>query len=234
MAKSAKKISVLGLSVLIVSTLAPVTSEAAQEKDTIDNRVIVLEAFIVEADGPLLLASINTVKKAAQGDLSDLFVSQVPKGRNLRERLQASEEKGLLRILAAPVLMGKSDEELAFTSGMQVPVSTIANFTITTRFVNAAVELRTTARIESGMVKLHIELQRNFPRWELIPEETLSSSPNAGRNVPLNTQSVQMIAKVRDGGTVVIGGIYELTRLDNKMQRGPELILFITAKDVTI
>jgi Flp pilus assembly secretin CpaC len=229
----ARKISVLGVGVLSLAATAPGTLAAVQEKDTIDNRVVMLEAFVVETDEPLLSASVDSITKAAQGDLSDLFVSQVPKARSLRDRLVAAEEKGLLRILAAPVFLGESGEELNFSSGAQVPVATIANNTVTTRYVNAALELRATARVESRMIRLYVQLERGYPRWELLTEDVLPTGP-AGSNVPLNTQSIETIATVRDGGKAVFGGVYELRRLDGKTQRGPETIFFITARAVTL
>jgi type IV pilus assembly protein PilQ len=115
-----------------------------------------------------------------------------------------------------------------------VPVVTIANFTVTTRYVNAAMELRARPRMESGLIQLSVQLERGFPRWELLTEDVPPASPPAGSNVPLNTQSVETSITVRDGGTTVIGGIYELRRSGNKTQRGPETIFFITAKAVIL
>jgi hypothetical protein len=224
-------VTILGLLCFICS---PRLAAADQEKAGISNRVVTIEAIVVEADSPILNPTTDALRKAAGKDLSDLILPEVPKASSLRERLLAAEEKCMLRILASPVFMSQIGEELQFLSGEQIPVSTVANFTVTTRYVNATLELRLTCHVDSNLIRMDTEFQYGFPRWEVPPQKRISDVPDIGHNIPLNSESAHISLTVRDGGTAVISGIYQIRDDEGKKRRGPELILFLTPKLVTL
>jgi type IV pilus assembly protein PilQ len=75
----------------------------------------------------------------------------------------------------------------------------VANFTVTTRYVNAALELRATPQITAeGTIIMTIEIQNNAADFANL----VNGIP------PITMQSAKTTVMVPDGGTTVIGGIY--------------------------
>ncbi|HUK90144.1 MAG TPA: type II and III secretion system protein, partial [Blastocatellia bacterium] len=87
-------------------------------------------------------------------------------------------------------------------NGVQIPVQTVTNNTVTTTFVTAALRLEITPQIveETGEVTMHIVAENN------TVNTSLANQFNGG-TPGINTQSAESIMRVRDGGTAVMGGI---------------------------
>jgi type IV pilus assembly protein PilQ len=78
-------------------------------------------------------------------------------------------------------------------------VQTTANFTVSTRYTNAALELRATPQITAeDTIILELDLQNNAADFANL----VNGIP------PLITQRANTTMTVPDGGTRVIGGIY--------------------------
>jgi type IV pilus assembly protein PilQ len=113
--------------------------------------------------------------------------------------LTALETSGNGRIISAPKVTTQNNQEAEIIQGRQIPVQTVANFTVTTRYVNAALELRATPQITAeGTIIMYIEIRNNAADFANL----VNGIP------PITTQSAQTTVMIPNGGTTVIGGIY--------------------------
>ncbi len=92
-------------------------------------------------------------------------------------------------------------------SGVQIPYQTRVNFTTTVQYLDATLQLSVTPQItEAGTVIMDIKVQKNEPA------PGLAIAGAAG--TPLTTRQASTKLMVRDGGTAVIAGIFQIK--DNK------------------
>lgn len=113
--------------------------------------------------------------------------------------IYASEQKGQLRTVAAPRITTQNNTTAEVVNGVQIPVQTISNNTITTTYVDAALRLNITPQIivEDGAVLLSVIAENN----DVSALRTVGGTPG------INTQSATAVVLVPDGGTTVLGGI---------------------------
>jgi type IV pilus assembly protein PilQ len=113
--------------------------------------------------------------------------------------LSALETSGNGRIISSPRVTTQNNQPAEIIQGRQIPVQTVANFTVTTRYVNAALELKATPQITAeGTIIMTVEIQNNAADFANL----VNGIP------PITTQSAKTTVMVPDGGTTVIGGIY--------------------------
>jgi type IV pilus secretin PilQ/predicted competence protein len=113
--------------------------------------------------------------------------------------ISALETSGEGRIISSPKVTTQNNQEANIVQGRQIPVQTVANFTVTTRYVNAALELKATPQITAeGTIIMTIEIQNNAADFANL----VNGIP------PITTQSAKTTVMIPDGGTTVIGGIY--------------------------
>jgi type IV pilus assembly protein PilQ len=113
--------------------------------------------------------------------------------------LSAMETSGNGRIISSPKVTTQNNQPAEIIQGRQIPVQTVANFTVTTRYVNAALELKATPQITAeGTIIMLVELQNNAADFANL----VNGIP------PITTQSAKTTVMVPDGGTTVIGGIF--------------------------
>jgi len=113
--------------------------------------------------------------------------------------LTALETAGEGRIISSPKVTTQNNQQAEIVQGRQIPVQTVANFTVTTRYVNAALELKATPQITAeGTIIMTIEIQNNAADFANL----VNGIP------PITTQSAKTTVMIPDGGTTVIGGIY--------------------------
>jgi len=129
--------------------------------------------------------------------------------------LNAAEEDGLVNILSTPKVATLNNHQATIQSGVQVPIQTVANNTVTVQFVNATLRLEVTPQITAdGTVVMDIRIQKR-------EVQTAFLLPGAS-NAPISTKEASTQVLVRDGGTAVIGGIYEVST-DQSENRVPGL-----------
>jgi type IV pilus secretin PilQ/predicted competence protein len=127
--------------------------------------------------------------------------------------LLAAETEGIARIISAPRVMTQDNTAAEIQSGFQIPYQTRINFTTTIQYVDATLRLSVTPQItESGTVIMDIQVQKNEPATGLNIE--------GGSGTPLSTRRAQTRLMVRDGGTSVIAGIYQVKE-NNAQNRMP-------------
>ncbi len=118
--------------------------------------------------------------------------------------LNAAESEGLARVISAPRVQTQDNVSAEITSGVQIPFQTRVNFTTTISYVDATLKLSVTPQItEAGTVIMQISVQKTDPQPGLVIQ--------GAAGTPLSTRQARTVLMVRDGGTSVIGGIYETT-----------------------
>lgn len=168
------------------------------------NRVISDGAMIPQGivtkgiGGPLGGYGINLPAPAFSTALG-LSMSNVLDTFRIDMALTALETSGSGRIISAPKVTTQNNKEAEIVQGRQIPVQTVANFTVTTRYVNAALELRATPQITNeGTIIMTINIRNNAADFANL----VNGIP------PITTQSASTTVMIPDGGTTVIGGIY--------------------------
>lgn len=157
---------------------------------------------------------VNLLTGGANGFI-DLSLGNVLDTFTLDARLQAAEAEGLINVLSAPKIATLNNNAAQIQSGVQIPVQTVANNTVSVQFVNATLKLNVTPHVTAeGTVLLDIQVQKREPQFAF----QVAGSPSA----PIATKDARTRVIVRDGGTTVIGGIYRVTT-DQGVDRVPGL-----------
>jgi type IV pilus assembly protein PilQ len=140
-----------------------------------------------------LTAAANSVLSLTTGVLGTSIISAA---------LSAQETKGQIRTIASPRVTTTDNKTAEIVNGVQIPVQTVSNNTITTTFVTAALRLEITPQIieESGQVLMHVVAENNTVNFSLANQFN-NGTPG------IDTQSAESTVLVSDGGTTVMGGI---------------------------
>lgn len=178
--------------------------------------------------------SFSTALGLSFGNVLDTF--------RLDIALTALETSGNGRIISCPSVTTQNNSQAEILQGRQIPVQTVQNFTVTTRYQNAALELRATPQITAeGTVIMDIEIRNNAADFANL----VNGIP------PITMQTARTRVMVEDGGTTVIGGIYRtedsitrdgvpllhkipilgnLFRSFSRLKQNRELLIFITPR----
>jgi len=161
---------------------------------------------------------------------------------NLDVALSALESSGNGRLLSTPRVTTQNNVAAEMTQGVQIPIQTVSNNTVTVSFKDAALTLKVTPQITSANTVIMLISVEN-------------ATPDFSRQVnnipPINTQRANTQVLVSDGQTTVIGGIYVsnstlstdktpglgnvplikwLFRRDRVDESNTELLIFITPR----
>jgi type IV pilus assembly protein PilQ len=137
-------------------------------------------------------SGFNTALGISLGNLIGSF--------NLDAALTALERQGRGRLLSTPKVTTQNNQEAEIKQGVQIPIQTVANNTVTVTFKDAVLTLKVTPQItEAGTVILKVEVENNAADFANL----VNGIP------PINTQSAKTQVLVQDGSTAVIGGIYQ-------------------------
>lgn len=207
-------------------TCTPSTTEAANQQSSGDaapeTKQVALEAFVVEAQKPIFDASYKATAAAARGQGAELLPGY--SGASLAERVRAAEKAGALVILAAPHMVVLSGEGASTQSGLQIPVQTVSNDTVSVQYVNATLSLRVKPEVRSnGKIALRVDAQKRFPT------KPVSGAPGSA----IQTTEASTEAIVADGGTTMVSGVFQTegARDDTlKPIQGKELVVLVTPR----
>jgi type IV pilus assembly protein PilQ len=145
----------------------------------------------------------------------DISLGNILNTFTLDAQLIAAEAEGLINILSAPKVATLNNNTAEIQSGLQIPIQTVANNTVTVQFVNATLRLQVTPHVTAeGTVLMTINIQKREPQ--------LAFAVVGAANAPIATKEASTRVIVRDGGTTVIGGIYEVST-DQGQDRVPGL-----------
>ena len=181
-------------------------------------------------------SSFNTGIGISMGNILGSF--------NLDLALTALERQGRGRLLSTPKVTTQNNQPAEIKQGVQIPIQTLANNTVTVQFKDAVLTLQVTPQItDAGTVILSLQVENNSADFA----NRVNGIP------PINTQSAKTIVLVKDGQTAVVGGIYQSTETTTQNQtpflnkipilgylfkqkaidtRNNELLLFITPRIV--
>ena len=128
-----------------------------------------------------------------------LALGSVNGALNLDIALSALESSGHGRILSTPRVVTQNNVAAEMTQGVQIPIQTVANNTVTVTFKDAALTLKVTPQITAAnTVIMQISLENASPDFS----RAINNIP------PIDTQRALTSVLVSDGQTTVIGGIY--------------------------
>jgi type IV pilus assembly protein PilQ len=161
---------------------------------------------------------------------------------NLDVALSALERSGKGRILSTPRVSTQNNIQAEIMQGVQIPIQTVANNTVTVTWKDAALILRVLPQITaSNTVIMKVEVENGSPDFARAIEN----------NPPINTQRANTSVRVANGDTTVIGGIFLSTeqatqsrtpglgkvpllgwlfRRDEMTDESRELLIFITPR----
>jgi len=156
--------------------------------------------------------------------------------------LSALEASGNGRILSTPKVTTQNNVAAEMTQGVQIPIQTVSNNTVTVSFKDAALTLKVTPQITAA----------NTVIMQIAVENSAPDFSRAVNNIPpIDTQRALTTLLVADGMTTVIGGIYLseeqttndrtpglsrvpllkwLFRKDTLRDNSSELLIFITPR----
>jgi type IV pilus assembly protein PilQ len=157
----------------------------------------------------------NAVNLGIQGASSaaGLALGSINGALNLDIALSAVERQGQGRILSTPKVSTQNNIEAEITQGIQIPIQTVANNTVTVSFRDAALTLRVTPQITAAnTVIMRIAMENSSPDFS----RAVNGIP------PIDTQRALTQVLVSSGETTVIGGIY-VSREQSSNDRTPAL-----------
>jgi type IV pilus assembly protein PilQ len=164
----------------------------------VDGSVIPVGQITKGIGGPLGGYAVN-LPAPAFNSVVGLSMSNVMDTFTIDMAISALETSGNGRIISRPSVTTQNNKEAEIIQGKRIPVQTVANFSVTTRYVNAALELRATPQITAeDTIIMYIEIRNDAADFANL----VNGIP------PLTTQSAQTVVMIPDGGTTVIGGIY--------------------------
>lgn len=116
--------------------------------------------------------------------------------------LSAMEEEGRGKVISTPSVNASNNFQATIESGQRIPVQTLVDNTASVTFINANLQLQVTPQItEEGTVMLDIIVDKSEPDFS----NTVVGIPT------IFTRRATSRVLVRDGGTTVIGGIFQLS-----------------------
>ncbi|MBU2552375.1 MAG: type IV pilus secretin PilQ [Proteobacteria bacterium] len=122
---------------------------------------------------------------------------------SLDAKLYAMEETGEGRIVSAPRILAQNDQEVYIKQGQSIPYQTVSSEGTKTEFRDATLMLS---------VKPHIEKNGQIITMDITVTKDSPDYSRGANNPPINKREAKTKLMVKDGETVVIGGII----VDNK------------------
>jgi len=117
--------------------------------------------------------------------------------------ISAAETRDQAKTISAPTVVTQNNWPAVVMQGVQIPIQTTINNTISTQFVDAALTLQVTPTVTEGG---HLFLQLQVANNSVGAVLTGAAGPS------INTQAATTVVMVPDGGTVVFGGVKVTSR----------------------
>lgn len=132
---------------------------------------------------------------------------------NLDLRLSASETKGMTKIISSPKITTLDNQEAKIEQGESIPFATTSQQGTQTTFVDANLTLAVTPHVTTdGSIIMKVKASKNAPG----STRTGAAGPSIDKKEALTN------VLIKDGETVVIGGIYENSKIET-VKRVPYL-----------
>ncbi len=171
------------------------------------NGALIPEGLVTKGiGGPLGGYAVNLPAPAFSSAVGFSFANVLDTLR-LDVALTALESQGEGQIISSTKVTAINNKPAEVIQGRQIPVQTTANFTVTTQYINAALQLKATPQITAdGSIIMELDIQNNAADFANL----VNGIP------PITTQSAKTQVMVADGGTTVIGGI---SRIEDSITR---------------
>ena len=161
---------------------------------------------------PTFAPNVNLPAAAAVGSIAVVrsFSSGV-----LGLELSASEAEGRSKTISTPRVLTQDRQEAEIKQGYQVPYTTRdSDGSTTTSFKDAVMSLKVLPRITpDNKIIMDVTINKD------TPDNTYQSSEG---EPSIRTQSVKTQAMIEDGGTLVVGGVYQEV-IQNNVKKVPML-----------
>ncbi|MDO8932723.1 MAG: type IV pilus secretin PilQ [Rhodocyclaceae bacterium] len=193
---------------------------------------------------PNALQFVNLPVANPTGSISlSLFNGEKTRMINLEISAQEADNKG--KTITSPRILTADKAEALIEQGVQVPyLQATSSGATSVSFQKAVMSLKVTPNITpDGRIMLNLDINKDEPDYANV----------VGGSVPINTKHIKTDVLVENGGTVVIGGIFQqieshqiqkvpvlgdlpylgiLFRNNTKSDQKTELLVFITPKIV--
>ncbi len=127
---------------------------------------------------------------------------------NLELQLQAAEVNGDGKVISSPRVVTLDNSQASIEQGVSIPFQTFENGDAQLEFVDAVLKLQVTPHITADKsIIMKISVNRNAPDTSVF---TLTGSPAIAKN------QVKTETLVKDGQTLVLGGIYVIEKSDRQ------------------
>ncbi|MBW2651415.1 MAG: secretin and TonB N-terminal domain-containing protein, partial [Deltaproteobacteria bacterium] len=124
----------------------------------------------------------------------------------LDAKLSALESTGDGKIISSPKVTTLDGEKATIEQGEQIPLTTLDDNgnPVVSGFKDALLSLEVTPTLTpAGRISLKVKASNDYADWETGADGLRVANP------PINTSSVDSTVVVRDGGTIVVGGVYK-------------------------
>ena len=165
------------------------------------------------AQGPLGVPTMVNQSVTNPSSVAGLALGSITGAVNLDVELSALERTGKGKIMSTPRVSTQNNVEAEIMQGVQIPIQTIANNTVTVTWKDAALILRVLPQITvANTVIMRIVIENGSPDFS----RAIQGNP------PINSQRALTQVRVVNGDTTVIGGIF-LSTEQSTQSRTPGL-----------
>jgi type IV pilus assembly protein PilQ len=145
----------------------------------------------------------NPITSVANG-LVDIGAFLLDDKLNIEMRIEAAESNGEGKVISSPRVVTLDNRRATIEQGVSIPFQTFENGDAKLEFIDAVLKLDVTPHITADRsIIMKVDVKRNAPD-DSVPTPT--GSPAIAKN-EARTETL-----VRDGQTLVIGGIYVLAK----------------------
>ena len=144
-----------------------------------------------------------TVGQTAASGFGAFAISNQSMRYFINAAIAAAETRDQAKVISAPTIVTQNNWPAVVMQGVQIPIQTTINNTISTQFVDAALTLQVTPTVNAGG---HLFLQLAVANNSVGAVLTGAAGPS------INTQAATTQVMVPDGGTVVFGGVKVTSR----------------------
>jgi type IV pilus assembly protein PilQ len=177
----------------VTGGVQPITAFGRGWPDSYANNVVVSNPITSVANGVLNLGSF-------------LLNNRV----NVNLRLAAAESRGEGKVISSPRVVTLDNREAIIEQGVSIPFQTFENGDAALEFIDAVLQLKVRPHITADRsIIMKLEVSRNAPDDSVA---TPTGSPAISKNEAI-TETL-----VKDGQTLVIGGIYVVEKSDTQSQ----------------
>jgi type IV pilus assembly protein PilQ len=185
-------------------------NSALRRDETIGNDVV-----LRNAQNPVLNGLTNANNVAVANPITQLATGVVNLGAFILDerfdvdiQLEAAESHGEGKVISSPRVVTLDNREASIEQGVSIPFQTFENGDAKLEFIDAVLRLEVTPHITADRsIIMQIQVQRNAPD-DSVPTPT--GSPAIAKN-EAETETL-----VKDGQTLVIGGIYVVRKADRE------------------